>query len=452
MLKKSICGYLVIAVLLIAAFPVWAAPSLKGMDIIIGNWWEDYDVNTKKPTNSTDEMILAWRTKIQKDNGFTMREKNIASWNEMPQLAANTITAGRPAATVFVLQPNWAMGLQLQNLLYPVTDNGQVNFSKPSPVTRGAMVVPWNTTSVESFTFGGKAYAFSVGINLNNAQVIFFNKRLFREANLDPDLPYDMQKNGTWTWDNFLDVCKKLTRDINNNGVIDTYALPRDLSTDILDAIVSSNGASYVNKGPKTGKFRNVSGTPEFLEALQFAIRLNNEGVMKPKPANANWDWYKSEFADGKVAMRIDESYVWGELQNMRDDWGVVLPPKGPKAKNYNVFTRENVMVIPATMNGKKTVKADVDKIMYALQLWYTPVNDDWMSSWYNTFRDSRAVEETLALIRDPKLQKVKYFAYINGLNRGGVAYEMWYHEGDPAQLVESVSNMWNAIIDDSNF
>jgi len=437
-----------IALVFIAVAPVWAGggKDIKGLDITIGNWWEDYDTNTFKPKNDTEELTLEWRKKIQKDYGFTIREKNIASWNEMPQLAATSIMSGKPAAQVFVLQPNWAMALKAQNLIYPVTDNGAVDLRKPAPVAKGALPVEWNQATLDTFNFSGKSYSFSVGINLTNAQVIFFNKRLFREAGLDPNLPYDLQKAGTWTWDRFLQICKQLTRDINNDGIIDTYALPRDLSTEILDAIVSSNGAQYITKNAKTGKFENATGTPAFLEALQFAIRLNNEGVMKPRPDKTNWDWYKSEFADGKVAMRIDESYVWNELGNMKDDWGIVLFPKGPKSSTYRVFTRENVMVIPATYS-----KDEVEKIMFALQLWYTPVNDDWKSGLYNTFRDSRAVDETVALIRDTKLHMVKNFALVAGLNRGDIAWEMWYHEGDPAQLIESVSQSWNAIISDSN-
>jgi len=104
-------------------------------------------------------------------------------------------------------------------------------------------------------------------------------------------------------------------------------------------------------------------------------------------------------------------------------------------------------MVIPASYS-----KAEVEKILHAVQLWYTPVNDDWKSGMYNTFRDARAVDETVALIRDTKLHMVKYFALVAGLNVGDIAWEMWYHEGDPAQLIESVSQSWNAIIGDANF
>lgn len=451
MLKTGRIGIILCALLIVAClFMVTGCsrgPSLKGTEIIIGNWWADYDTDTFQPQNENDERTLEWRIKIQRDNDFVMREKSVASWGEMNQVAATSIMAGDPEATVFVLQGNWAMSLISQNLAYPISDSKAIDLRNPQPVERGQRPPEWNQSTIDTFSFGGKVYSFSVGINMTNAQVIFFNKRLFREAGLDPNLPYDMQRDGTWTWDNFLNVCRQLTRDINNDGIVDTYAMPRDLSTDMLDAIITSNGAQYVGRDPATGRFVNATNRPEFIEALQYAIRLNDEGVMKPRPDGTNWDWYKSEFADGNVAMRIDESYVWGELQNMRDDWGVVLFPKGPRSPTHRVFTRENVMVVPATYTPEQ-----VDQIMYALALWYTPQDDgDWKSGWYNTFRDARAVDETLALIRDTSLHIHKNFVLIPGLNRGQIAWNMWHHDGDPAQLVEAVSANWDALIGDVN-
>jgi len=420
--------------------------NLKGMEIIIGNWWADYDVDTQKPQNDNAEKVLEQRRKLLKEYGVTIREKAVSDWNGMQQKAVISTMAGTPDAQVFMLQPNWAMAMRARGLLAPLPNS----IKNPKPIGKGYLPVEFNQPAIDSFTFDGKPYAFAVGINLNNFQALFFNKRLFREAGLDPNLPYDMQKAGTWTWDAFLDVCKKLTRDINNDGKIDTYAMPKDLSTEILDAIISSNGATYVDKDPKTGLLVNATGRPEFLEALQFAIKLNTEGVLKPRPDGSNWDWYKSEFIDGKVAMRIDESWVANsssvELSKMKDDWGMVLFPKGPKSSTYRVYSRDNLMVVPATYKP-----AEVEKIIWAVTLWYTPVDDDWKSGQYNYFRDSRAVDETLALVRDPKLSMIKYFSYINGLERGDIAWNMWYLDGEPASLIESVSQDWNTKINEAN-
>jgi len=447
MLKKTMIIALVVLVL-IAVFPAWSQnkANVKGMDIIIGNWWADYDVNTRKPQNEAAEKQLEQRKRLLKEYGVTIREKAITDWNGMQQKAVLSTMSGKPDAQVFILQPNWAMAMRARGLLAPLP----TSIKSPTPIGKGYLPVEFNQSTIDSFTFDGKPYAFSIGINLNNFQALFFNKRLFREAGLDPNLPYNMQKAGTWTWDEFLKICKKLTRDINNNGKIDTYAMCADLSTEILDAIISSNGATYVDKDPKTGKFVNATGRPEFLEALQFAIRLKTEGVLKPRPENSNWDWYKSEFIDGRVAMRVDESYIANsdtvELKRMKDDWGMVLFPKGPRSPTYRVYSRDNLMVVPATYKP-----AEVEKIIWAVALWNTPVDDNWKASQYDYFRDSRAVDETLALVRDPKLAMTKYFAYINGLERGDIAWNMWYHEGEPAQLIESVSQDWNTKINEAN-
>jgi hypothetical protein len=144
--------------------------------------------------------------------------------------------------------------------------------------------------------------------------------------------------------------------------------------------------------------------------------------------------------------MRVEPQYVVGQLANMRDDWGMVLFPKGPKVNDYRVFTDENVFIIPGTY------KADeVEKIIYAVQLWYTPLDDNWKANMYHQYRDTRAVDETVAMIRNPRYSVWKNHLFIPGLNRGDIAWQMWWHEGDPAQLVESVSQSWNALIRDAN-
>jgi len=409
--------------------------------VTIGNWWADYDVNAVVPKSDYDERLLEYRKALLKENNIVIRTKNIASWNEIAQIAATSIMAGKPAAQVFVLQPDWALSLYRQNLLYPVGDNKQVDFKKTN-------IIDWNKAVNDTFTFNKKTYAFQAGYgDSHHAAVLVWNKRLFREAGLDPNLPYDLQKSGKWTWDEFLKLCKQLTRDTNNDGKMDTYAMPRDLSTEILDAFVSSNGAMYVDRDPKTGRLINVTNKPAFIEAVQFFLKLRDEKIMMEKPQGAAWNWHIPAFNDGKVAMRIDQHYiVTGDLQNMKDDWGMVLPPKGPRSKNYVVFTDENVMVVPGTYN-----KNQVDAIMWAVQAWLTPIDNNWKAPLYQTYRDRRAIDETWALIRDPALQQWKHHLHVPGLNRGAIAWEIWYHDGEAAQLIEAVSPQWNALIEDAN-
>jgi ABC-type glycerol-3-phosphate transport system substrate-binding protein len=426
--------------------------SLRGMNIVVGNWWHGYDTTVTPPTNQWvgseyQEKQLDFRKRLLAEYNFTMIDKNIASWNEMAQISATSIMAGRPAATIFVLQPDWALALYRQNLLYPVGKSKAVNWNATTPIE-------WNKSVTSAFQFrNGRtndSYAFAEGYGgSQHAAVVFFNKRLFREAGLNENELYDLQKSGQWTWAKFLEIAKKLTRDINNDGIPDTYAMPADLSTEILDALVSSNGAMYVDKD-RNGMLVNVSNKPEFIEAVQFYMQLRDAKIMKPKPPGDNtpWNWHIPEFNDGRVAMRIDQQYLaTNDLRNMKDDWGMVLPPKGPRVKNYVVFNDENVRVIPA----KGFTDAQVDAIVWAYQAWVTPPDDNWRLAEYPNYRDRRAVDETIALIRDQRLWQWKYHLHVPGLQRGGIAWEIWYHDGEPAQLVEKVSQNWNALIMDAN-
>ncbi|MDR0302435.1 MAG: extracellular solute-binding protein [Treponema sp.] len=424
--------------------PASVVKTIKAMGgVTIGNWWADYDVNTYDPKSDSAERLLEYRKALLKENDIVIREKAVGRYNEMAQLAAVSIMSGKPAAQILVLQPDWALTLYRQNLLYPVSDNKQVNLTKTSPVN-------WNKAVNDVFTFNKKIYGFAAEYgNSEHTAVLVWNKRLFKEAGLDENLPYDLQKSGKWTWDEFLKISKQLTRDINNDGIIDIYAMPRDLSTEILDAFISGNGAMYVGKDAKTGKLFNATNTPAFVEAVQFFLRLRDEGVMMPRPEGSEWDWLIPAFNDGKVAMRLDQQYLTGnngDLKNMKDNWGMVLPPKGPRAKDYTVFTDENIMVVPSTYN-----KDQVDAIMWAIEAWLTPVDTNWKLALYPMYKDRRAVDETWVLIRDPKLQVWRNHLHVPGLNRGGIAWEIWYHDGEAAQLIEAVSPQWNALIEDAN-
>ncbi|MCL2180504.1 MAG: extracellular solute-binding protein [Treponema sp.] len=450
MKKAMLISLILVVLMLIGTMSVFASgrQNLRGMEIVIGNWWSDYDTATKVPISDFEERELEYRRRIQQENNFRLRVRNIASWGEMSQIAATSIMAGRPAASVFTLQPDWALALYRQNLLYPVSDSRVINWASQTPVE-------WNQDVTRAFSFNGKSYAFMNGIGGSyHATCVFWNKRLFREAGLNPDLPYDLQRDGTWTWARFLEICRTLTRDVNNDGIMDTYGLVSDLSTEILDAFVVGNGAMYVDKDPRTGRLVNATNRPEFIEAVRFYMQLRDAGVMKPKPIGPDgttgstpWNWHIPEFQDGRVAMRIDQVYIRGDLRNMRDDWGVVLPPKGPRSTNYRVFTDENVYVIP-----RSTPAAQVDQILFALNLWFTPVpGTSWKDGLWQEYRDERAVNETWELIRNPALQQWRYNLHVPGLNRGGIAWQIWWHDGEPAQLIEAVSQNWNALIDDAN-
>ncbi|MDR1686983.1 MAG: extracellular solute-binding protein [Clostridiales bacterium] len=419
---------------------------LGGQEIIIGNWWGDWDANTYEPTGAADEASTDWRLQIQSDHNFTMMEKNVAGWGEMQELAATSILAGDPLADVILLEPRWFTAMYNQGLLAPLN-------VESVDITSNEFA-DWNQATIEACTFGGLPYGFSFGFSLSagGPSGIYYNKRLFEEAGLDPDLPYNMQAEGTWTWENYIELCSQLTRDINNDGIMDTYAIV-PYHDKVIGSLLTSNNAMFIGKDAE-GKFTNATGTPEFLEGLQFSMRLFTEGYLMPQPEGSQWNWFNDAFQQGQGAMFFGEIYMRTEsfLSQNPDDIGFVTVPVGPKGTLFGYAHKDNVHVIPATKSAE-----EVDDIMFATQLWYMPAPgyDDpeaWKSASYNLYSDSRAVDETLQNMRASTDILNNYTAYIPRADFiGDITWNLWFEDVDPATLIESVQQSWNSIVDETN-
>lgn len=410
------------------------ARDLGGIEVIIGNWWANSE--DLVPSTTYEEELVAYRKSIQKKYNFTMKEVNLCGWSEMQELAATSIMAGTPEAQVFVLDSSFAAALLSQGLFYPVNELPSFNFSEDK----------WNQLVIDTMTFNGKTYGFATDYEPRAG--VFFNKRLFTEAGIDPNLPYDLQAQGKWDWAAFKDLCAKLTRDIDGDGIKDTYGLAT-FDKDFFSACVYSNNAKYVGKDDK-GMFYNATSEPNFLEALQWGRSIYDEGYAMTQPADGEWNFFEAAFFDGKAAMRVAEEYVKGNLETMEDDWGFVMFPAGTHGTMASAY-RENILVIPSSYDADTA-----DKIAFAYNLWSNPVpgyenEESWKLAAYSAYRDERAVDETLTMMRSGENGVIRVEAYVAGLEVGDICYGIGTSESTPAEKVESVQQTWDALIADAN-
>jgi ABC-type glycerol-3-phosphate transport system substrate-binding protein len=316
------------------ATPTVAEPAmdLGGMDIVLGDWWTSDQ--PAEPKTQQEEDTLAYRTMIQEKYNFTMKQVAITDWGGMQELFTTSVMASEPAAQVFLLQPNWTSQPLANGLLYDLATLSSLDFSESK----------WNENVVNIMTYGKSVYGMAVG-NPEPRGGVFWNKRLFQEAGLDPDLPYDLQASNEWTWDKFEELCKTLTRDTNNDGTIDTYAMV-SFSVDFFKAMMTSDNAVFIGKDA-SGKFYNATTEPQFLESMQWAVSMIQKGYEMPAPEGSNWDWFVAAFHDAKVAMQFAEQYKVGTWADMTDDWGFVNCPKPKIEDPYSVYFGDNIAVIP---------------------------------------------------------------------------------------------------------
>lgn len=409
---------------------------LGGMEIIIGDWWTSADV--KEPSNALEEATLEYREMIQEKYKFTMKQVAVSDWNGMQELFTTSVMAEDPAAQVFLLGQSWTAQPLANGLIYDLGTLEALDFTDSK----------WIPNVKETMTFGDSVYGMAAG-KAEPKLGVYFNKRLFEEAGLDPNLPYDLQASGEWTWEKFEEICKQLTIDNNNDGQIDTYAMA-SFSVDLYRAAVTSNNAKFIGK-EADGKFTNATSDPNFLEAMQWATGLIEKGYEMPTPADANWDWFSSAFLDAKAAMRFAEEYVSGQLKDMQDDYGFVMIPKGPKSTDYSVYFGDNVAVIPSCYD-----KETAEKIAFAYNLWTEPTPgyedaDAWKDNYYPKYRDERAVDETLTMMYDTAKENNDFLALVYGTSYGDFTYNLYALANTPAEKIEEMAGTWQALIDDAN-
>lgn len=104
-----------------------------------------------------------------------------------------------------------------------------------------------------------------------------YNKTMFEEAGIpipDPDEPY--------TFEEWLDVAKKLTKDTDGDGELDQWGTGLNINWS-LQAFVWSNGGDWLSEDGKTV----TVDTPEFAEALQFMADVEQKHKVTPSTAQA---------------------------------------------------------------------------------------------------------------------------------------------------------------------
>ncbi|SHS67593.1 sugar-binding lipoprotein [Mycobacteroides abscessus subsp. abscessus] len=119
-----------------------------------------------------------------------------------------------------------------------------------------------------------------------------YNKTMFEEAGIplpDKDKPY--------TWDEFIDVAKQLTKDNDGDGKMDQYGTGFNVNW-ALQPFVWSNGADWINEdGTKV-----TIDEPKFIEALQFFVDQQNKYQITPSIGDAQTldtyqRWLKGQLA-----------------------------------------------------------------------------------------------------------------------------------------------------------
>ncbi|MGG4362947.1 sugar ABC transporter substrate-binding protein [Bacillus subtilis] len=144
-----------------------------------------------------------------------------------------------------------------------------------------------------------------------------YNKDMFDKAGV----PYP---SDDWTWDDFLNAAKKLTK--VEGGKTVQFGIENYYTGEIL----VQNGGSYISQDGKTV----TVDSPETIEAIQFGSDLINK--YKVQPTSAQAQGMSNLFLTGKAGMKLMGPWDWTDTEkNVSFEWDVAPMPAG-KAGNVS--------------------------------------------------------------------------------------------------------------------
>jgi len=414
---------------------------LGGIDVILADWWSGDNWENTTPSGPGEVATREWHHWTQDKYNYKMIQKQLTgSWNSHPQAVANFCITGGKENYVFVIDNRSAITGLRANLFYDLSKLKDIDFTAEK----------WASGTEKMLTKGSSFYAMRPLVPEPRGGV-FFNKRLLAEAGIDPETPYDLQKEGNWTWETFEELVAKCTFDSDNDGLNDCWGMANS-STEFVPLAAISNGMPMIGKNAE-GKFVNNVGTDQVLEALAWSAHMAKNYEM-PQPEGSEWNWMYPAFINGQVAFLADQEYMAqnnGQFSLMTDDWGFVCFPKGPKGDGkYRTLHNDNMYVIPGCYDDDRAAK-----IAKAFDFWSDPTPgydgpDAWKDGYYSCFRDSRAVDETLEYMK--ATPSPRYDTMIPDINyMGDVIWVTYPGAVTPQQAYEDTKNVWQGLLDDAN-
>jgi len=410
--------------------------NLRGMEIIVANWWGDYDTDTFEAIGDNQQAILEARRELEERYNFRLREVNIGDQATVAQIATETIESGNPDAHIFVLSPTSFVPMNI-NGFFASLDGSAANFGDVSEVN-------WNYAMIDATMRNNIPHGWSQGGTLEG-DGLFFNMRILEEAGVDSEFLFDLQSEGNWNWNYFLEVAQMIG---DNAGAMTLVATPHDF----LQQTLTSNGTGFVGYDPETGRFYNPMTTTEFIQAMEFAQSIFDEGIAAQTPEGASWDWHYQAFINGNAAMMLSGAYILPLLAAMEDSWGFVAFPAGPATDRHHFMSIGNIHAIPHTFTSQ-----EADDILFAWQIWTAAAYnaDDynaWIASALHAHYHSRSVHETLRRhLRNPENAIPMLQAFVPGLQTNFISDLMWREDSDIERIIEDAQPLWESLINMAN-
>jgi len=235
--------------------------------------------------------------------------------------------------------------------------------------------------------------------NTYEVPVLYYDKD--QMANAGVMEPADMHRAGRWSWEDMLSLAKKLTRDLNGDGLTDVWGLAHDISHGW------KSSGYYEIWGLQAGEyFVSPDGyyrgnQPAFVDMVQWWADLYNvhHVMQSPRPG-------VSTLPSGLSAMimygtHLHASADWREFRT----WDMAPLPNLPQNKAYNYMFEHGAWVVNKNC-------ADIDATMKFVEFLLSPEAVQIMSREVGFFPVRLSVAREFANYQQERYPWAKNVAY----------------------------------------
>lgn len=177
---------------------------------------------------------------------------------------------------------------------------------------------------MEQFKWKEKVYGVSRTSAGSGVGMLVFNTSLFEMNGVKTPLEY--YSEGNWTWDTFREVAMKLTKDTDNDGVIDQWGFAQHQD---IEHFLLSNGTDLIKFEDDGSIVLNLKDE-RVIEALQFY----QDGYYKEQFINKIGN-NLTDFVSGNFAMTADYGSTISRIANEmpKEVWDIAPFPTAPQGK-----------------------------------------------------------------------------------------------------------------------
>lgn len=325
--------------------------------------------------------------------------------------AMSTILAGDDQYDIIFTHSRSAFQYAVQHTLINYNDVDTIHLDKPW----------WHKDIAESCNVNGNLYVIDGDIQtsgMGSAMCVYFNKNLFDELGIN--YPYQMVKDGTWTFDEFSKLVKKGSKDLNGDGVMnfndDRFGfVTSDWRSPIL--FLYSSGQRIYNKDAKgiPQLTLNTAKTVDFFDKY-FDLIGSEDVVLTTLEAPTG---YCTKFIVGETEPFMDGRALLydaglSKAQNMRamdHDFGILPIPKFTDDDEYATIVNghASLVVMPITVKDENRT-GNIMKALCAVGS-KTVMPAFYDLSLKTKFARDEESEEMIEIIRDSIIYDLGYVA-----------------------------------------